>query len=64
MISMAITTRLASFMVIRRRKQYFGHVTSAAPNLCKPIAMAEAVLVNGKIHPKRTKAMDIRFHWL
>ena len=26
-------------------------------------SMAEA-LVNGKIQPKRTKAMDMRFHWL
>ena len=26
-------------------------------------AMAEAVS-NGKIQPKRTKAMDMRFHWL
>ena len=25
--------------------------------------MAEAVL-NGKIQPKQTKAMDMRFHWL
>ena len=25
-------------------------------------SMAEAV-VNGKIQPKRTKAMDMRFHW-
>ena len=28
-------------------------------------AMAEAVtVINGKIQPKRTKAMDMRFHWL
>ena len=26
-------------------------------------AMAEAV-INGKVQPKRTKAMDMRFHWL
>jgi hypothetical protein len=26
-------------------------------------AMADAV-INGKIQPKRTKAMDMRFHWL
>ena len=26
-------------------------------------AMAEAV-TNGKVQPKRTKAMDMRFHWL
>ncbi len=31
MISMAISTVLASFMVIGRKK-YFGHFTSAAPN--------------------------------
>jgi hypothetical protein len=27
------------------------------------IAMADAV-INGKIQPKQTKAMDMRFHWL
>eukprot|EP00804_Cyclotella_cryptica_P025592 CCRYP_002823-RA/>CCRYP_002823-RA protein AED:0.50 eAED:0.50 QI:0/-1/0/1/-1/1/1/0/104 len=26
-------------------------------------AMADAV-INGKVQPKRTKAMDMRFHWL
>jgi hypothetical protein len=26
-------------------------------------AMADAI-INGKIHPKQTKAMDMRFHWL
>jgi hypothetical protein len=26
-------------------------------------AMAEAV-ISGKVQPKRTKAMDMRFHWL
>jgi len=26
-------------------------------------AMADAI-INGKIQPKRTKAMDMRFHWL
>ncbi len=26
-------------------------------------AMADAV-INGKIQPKQTKAMDMRFHWL
>ena len=26
-------------------------------------AMAEAV-TNGKVQPKRTKAMDVRLHWL
>ena len=31
---------------------------------CDPIDIQGTVPVNGKITPKRTKATDIRFHWL
>eukprot|EP00804_Cyclotella_cryptica_P000471 CCRYP_020024-RC/>CCRYP_020024-RC protein AED:0.48 eAED:0.48 QI:0/-1/0/1/-1/0/1/0/80 len=39
-----------------------GHKQPATP-LQTDNAMAEAV-TNGKVQPKRTKAMDMRFHWL
>jgi hypothetical protein len=39
-----------------------GHKQPAAP-LQTDNAMTDAV-INGKIQPKRTKAMDMRFHWL
>jgi hypothetical protein len=37
------------------------------PQLCTPIQtdnMTMEGMVNNKIQPKRTKAMDMRFHWL
>ena len=39
-----------------------GHKQPATP-IQTDNAMAEAV-INGKVQPKRTKAMDMRFHWL
>ena len=39
-----------------------GHTQPPTP-LQTDNSMAEAV-VNGKIQPKRTEAMDMRFHWL
>ncbi len=39
-----------------------GHKQPATP-LQTNNAMAEAV-TNGKVQPKRTKSMDMRFHWL
>jgi len=39
-----------------------GHKQPPTP-LQTDNAMAEAV-VNGKVQPKRTKAVDMRFHWL
>ena len=39
-----------------------GHPQPATP-LQTDTSMADGV-VNGKIVPKRTKAMDMRFHWL
>ena len=29
-----------------------------------PLGLERAALVNKKVQPKRTKAMDMRFHWL
>ena len=39
---MAISTRLASFMVIRRKK-YFGHFTSAAPINSFPVMVSNTM---------------------
>ena len=47
---------------IRIILEEMGHKQSPAP-LQTDNAMAEAVF-NGKIQPKRTKAMDMRLHWL
>ena len=55
-----ITTRKAVY--IRIIIQEFGHPQPATP-LQTDNSMAKAV-INGKIQPKRTKAMDMRFHWL
>jgi hypothetical protein len=55
-----ITAREAVY--IRIILEELGHKQPATP-LQTDNAMAEAVC-NGKIQPKRTKAMDMRFHWL
>ena len=47
---------------IRIILEEMGHKQPATP-LQTDNAMAEAV-TNGKVQPKRTKAMDMRFHWL
>ncbi len=47
---------------IRIILEEFGHKHSPTP-LQTDNAMADAV-INGKVQPKRTKAMDMRFHWL
>ena len=55
-----ITAREAVYMRIILEE--LGHKQPATP-IQTDNAMADAV-VNGKIQPKRTKAMDMRFHWL
>eukprot|EP00804_Cyclotella_cryptica_P026781 CCRYP_007960-RA/>CCRYP_007960-RA protein AED:0.46 eAED:0.46 QI:0/-1/0/1/-1/1/1/0/117 len=47
---------------IRIILEELGHTQPATP-LQTDNSTAEGV-VNGKIQPKRTKAMDMRFHWL
>ena len=47
---------------IRIILEELGHKQPPMP-LQTDNAMADAV-INGKIQPKRTKAMDMRFHWL
>jgi hypothetical protein len=47
---------------IRTILEELGHKQLPTP-LQTNNAMADAI-INGKIQPKRTKAMDMRFHWL
>ncbi|KAL7477514.1 hypothetical protein ACHAW6_003322 [Cyclotella cf. meneghiniana] len=65
----ATAAELAALFITAREAVYIriilmelGHMQPATP-LQTDNAMAEAV-TNGKVQPKRTKAMDMRFHWL
>jgi hypothetical protein len=68
-MSSATEAELAALYIMAREAVYIrsvleelGHTQPPTP-IQTDNAMAEAV-VNGKIQPKRTKAMDMRFHWL
>jgi hypothetical protein len=68
-MSSATEADLAGLYIMARKAVYiriilelFGHKQPPTP-LQTDNAMADAV-INGKIQPKRTKAMDMRFHWL
>ena len=65
----ATEAELAALFITAREAVYIriilmelGHKQPATP-LQTDNAMAEAI-TNGKVQPKRTKAMDMRFHWL
>ena len=68
-MSSATEAELAALYIMAREAVYIriiltkmGHQQPPTP-IQTDNAMADAV-VNGKIQPKRTKAMDMRFHWL
>ena len=68
-MSSATEAELAGLYIMAREAVYIrivldemGHKQPPTP-LQTDNAMADAVC-NGKIQPKRTKAMDMRFHWL
>jgi hypothetical protein len=68
-MSSATEAELAALYIMAREAVYIrivleemGHKQPPTP-LQTDNAMAEAV-TNGKVQPKRTKAMDMRFHWL
>jgi hypothetical protein len=68
-MSSATEAELAALYIMAREAVYIrcvleelGHKQPPTP-IQTDNAMAEAV-VNGKVQPKRTKAMDMRFHWL
>ena len=68
-MSSATEAELAALYINAREAVYIriildemGHKQPATP-MQTDNAMAEAV-INAKVQPKRTKAMDMRFHWL
>ena len=68
-MSSATEAELAALYIMAREAVYIriileemGHKQPATP-LQTDNSMAEGV-INGKVQPKRTKAMDMRFHWL
>ena len=68
-MSSATEAELAALYIMAREAVYIriileemGHKQPPTP-IQTDNAMADAV-INGKITPKRTKAMDMRFHWL
>ncbi len=68
-MSSATEAELAGLFIMVRKAVYIriileelGHKQPPTP-LQTDNAMADAV-INGKIQPKCTKAMDMRFHWL
>jgi hypothetical protein len=68
-MSSATEAELAGLYIMAREAVYIriileelGHKQPPTP-IQTDNSMAEAV-INGKVQPKRTKAMDMRFHWL
>jgi hypothetical protein len=68
-MSSATEAELAALYIMAREAVYIriileemGHKQPPTP-IQTDNAMADAV-INGKIQPKQTKAMDMRFHWL
>ena len=65
----ATKAKLAALYIMAREAVYIRIILEEMGHKRKPTplqtynAMADAVC-NGKIQPKRTKAMDMRFHWL
>jgi hypothetical protein len=68
-MSSATEAELACLYIMARKAVYIriileelGHAQPPTP-LQTDNAMAD-VIINGKVQPKQTKAMDMRFHWL
>ncbi len=68
-MSSATEAELAGLYIMAREAVYIriileelGHKQTPTP-IKTDNAMADTV-INGKVQPKRTKAMDMRFHWL
>jgi hypothetical protein len=68
-MSSATEAELAGLYIMAREAVYIRIVLEELGHKQPPTslqtdnAMADAV-INGKIQPKQTKAMDMRFHWL
>jgi hypothetical protein len=68
-MSSATEVELAGLCIMAHKAVYIriileelGHAQPPTP-LQTDNAMADGV-INGKVQPKQTKAMDMRFHWL
>jgi hypothetical protein len=68
-MSSATEAELAGLYIMALKAVYIriileelGHIQSPTP-LQTDNAMADGI-INGKVQPKQTKAMDMRFHWL
>jgi hypothetical protein len=68
-MSSATEAELAGLYIMAREAVYIriilkelGHIQPPTP-LQTDNAMADGV-INGKVQPKQTKAIDMRFHWL
>jgi hypothetical protein len=68
-MSLATKAELAGLYIMVRKAVYIRLILEELEHKQLPTplqtnnAMADAV-INGKIQPKQTKAMDMRFHWL
>jgi hypothetical protein len=69
-MSSVTEAELAALYIMAREAVYIRIVLEAMGHKQPPTpmqtdnAMAEAVIINGKVQPKQTKAIDMRFHWL
>ncbi len=68
-MSSVTKTELAGLYIMAHKAVYIriileelGHTQPPIP-LQTDYTMADGV-INGKVQPKQTKAMDVRFHWL
>jgi hypothetical protein len=68
-MSSATEAELAGLYMMTRKAVYIRIILEELGQIQPPTplqtdnAMADGV-INGKVQPKQTKAMDIRFHWL
>ena len=68
-MSLATKVELAGLYIMAHKAVYIRIILKELGQKQPPTplqtnnAMADAV-INGKIQPKRTKAMDMQFHWL
>jgi hypothetical protein len=62
-MSSATEAELAGLYIMAREAIYIRIILEELGHVQPPTAMADRV-INGKVQPKQTKAMDMRFHWL
>jgi hypothetical protein len=62
-MSSATEAELAGLYIMAREAVYIRIILEELGHRQPPTPLQDAV-INGKIQPKQTKAMDMRFHWL